>query len=184
MIAVNARGLTSLQREFKSAPKLYRQAMLRTLSTTKRDTKADATKIAQTIYTAGRNKISAALSTSNIDKSKLSFKLIGLKRGISLVDFEHQASVGKKARGKPVLVKTLRTGGFATIPDTIKKRGSITGKMRLIQFQRSGSRAAIALASSSVADMLNRPAVADRLNAFSTNKMSNELARQISVVFR
>ncbi len=183
MIAVKAPKLASLQREFKSAPKLYRQAMLRAISTTRRDTKADATKIAQEVYTAGRNKISQALKTSNVDRQKLSFKLIAARKGISLVDFTHQASVAKKKRGVPVRVQVLRAGGFSSIEDSFKKRGSITGKMRIMQYQRTG-RPVIALASSSVADMLNRDAVSKRLQTFSTSKMSNELARQTALVFK
>lgn len=184
MIAIKAPKLPKLQAEFSKAPALYRRAMLRALSTTRRDTKADATKVAQTIYTAGRNKISAALSTSAVDKGKMAFILTGTKRGISLVDFEHQGSAAKRKRGDGVRVQTLRGGPASLIPDSFKKRGSITGKMRIMQFQRSGPQAVIALASSSVADMLNRPAVYDRLEKFSGTKMSNELARQIALVFR
>lgn len=180
MIAIKAPKLARLQAEVKSAPAKYRRAMLRALSTTKRDTKADATKIAQTIYTAGRNKISAALSTSTVDPAKLSFKLIGLNRGLSLVDFQHSAT-----RKSGVRVQVLRAGASAQIPDSFKRRGSKTGKMRIMQRQPKGSAIPlIALASSSVADMLNRDTVYVRLEKFSGIKMSNELARQIALVFK
>lgn len=185
MIAAKSPSLNRLQREMKAAPKNYRQAQLRALSTTRRDTKADATKIAQTIYTAGRNKISAALSTSNVDKSKLAFKLIATKKGISLVDFSHLATIGKKkVKRKLVRVRVLKQGPYKVIEDAIKKRGSITGKMRIMQYQRSGPLPIIALASSSVADMLNRPEVFKRLEKFSGEKLSNELARQAARVFK
>jgi hypothetical protein len=184
MIAIKAPKLSRLQTELKSAPALYRRAAVRAISTTRRDTKADATKIAQTIYTAGRNKISAAMTTSTVDKQALSFKLRATNKGISLVDFEHRGSVSKRRRGASVRVRVLRAGGYSMLQDSFKKRGSITGKMRIMQFQRSGPQAVIALASSSVADMLNRPAVYDRLADFSNKKMSNELARQIALVFK
>ncbi len=184
MIAIKAPKLSRLQSELKAAPALYRRAAIRAISTTRRDTKADATKIAQSIYTAGRNKISAAMTTSTVDKQALSFKLRATNKGISLVDFEHRGSVARRRRGQGVRVKVLRSGGSVLLPDSFKKRGSITGKMRIMQWQRSGPQPVIALASSSVADMLNRPAVYDRLEEFSNKKMSNELARQLALVFR
>lgn len=184
MISIKSPKLSRLQTELKSAPSLYRRAALRAISTTRRDTKADATKIAQTIYTAGRNKISAGLTTSNVDKQKLSFKLRATRKGLSLVDFDHVGSASIRKRGQGVRVRVLRGGGASLIPDSFKKRGSITGKMRIMQWQRSGPQAVIALASSSVSDMLNRPAVYDRLEDFSNKKMSNELARQLALVFK
>lgn len=184
MIAVKAPKLAALQREFKLAPGQFQKAMTRAISTTRRDMKADATKIAQGIYTAGRNKISQALTTSNVDRKRFSFILSAKKKGLSLVDFTHQASVAKKKRGVPVRVQVLRAGGFSSIEDSFKKRGSITGKMRIMQYQKSGPLSVIALASSSVADMLNRQVVRDKLEFFAGSKMKNELARQIALVFK
>lgn len=202
MIAVKAKGLDELKREVKAAPKLYRQAMLRAISTTRDRSKAEATRIAQTIYTAGRNKIAQAIKPGKIDRSNISFVLTATKKGLSLTDFEHTSSLQKRGKRRSnadaragqrvrinVRVRVLKAGGLSPVlRGTFKARGR-SGKQRIMQRSKSGGgfvprTPTIALASSSVGDMFLRPAVYDRIADFGTAKMNSELLRQISVVFR
>lgn len=184
MIRAEVKGMDKLHRNIQSAPKIYRKAMQQALSTTRRDSKPEATRIAQGIYTAGRNAIREGITTEKLDRQRLSFVMTAKRGGISLVNFKHRAT----KRGG-VTVQVLRAGVMSKpIPAGFKKRGTKTGKMRILQRVLGGSKHVgrlpiVALASSSVASMFKRKEVFDRLNNFGTKKMSSELQRQIARAF-
>jgi hypothetical protein len=179
VIKAKATGLDELQRKLKSAPKEYRQAMVRALSTAKRDTKPEATRIAMTIYTAGRNTISRALVASNVDRRALSFTIAASGRGILLSSFKHSAT----KRGG-VSVQVLRARAPVKLERAFKARRR-GGGANLIRM-RTGNSAypLITPASASVGDMFEKREVFQRLKEFGLNKMSSELQRQIALVFK
>jgi hypothetical protein len=188
VIVIDSRQLTQLRAKLESVSKNSKRDMGRALSSTQRSTRTETTKATADAYTAGKQRVGKNTRVSKVDTNGLFFTITGLREPIQLQEYRHTAS---KRNGVTATVK--KGSGAQRLPTAFKvTAGNFGGggaKKRIFMRARTGNgqvgRLPIkSLFGPSVADMLNNPALQERVGTFALNKLSTEIIRLTEVAFR
>ncbi len=176
-MAVDTRQYDALIKRFDDAGKNAPVELKRALVSSQRAAKTEFSRAARQIYNVRANSFASNFRVTPPNESRLSYDVIGEKRGITVAAF------GARAVKKGLSVQIKKAGGRTVITGSFfPSAGNKSG----VPFKRDGrSRLPISVVyGPSVADMLKLKAVHDPALALTKSRLSDDITKRINRIVR